>query len=439
MMTPLLISSSIAAAVGLPLALIGIRGVRADDHPHCRKCGFDLFGLPVDANTCPECGSRLRSRRSIRIGRRVPRRRLLSLGLLLLLPALAVLGYDGVQFARKVNYQQFAPLSWLLRNARSGDTLTRDSALTELRRRLKDGKLSDAQIAWAADDALDIQTDMRVPWSPAWDNWFDKAQHLKRLPEDRWERYARQSVKFDLAVRPIVSRGDVLPVKISWSYGRGGSFSLSIVRATIDVSGAFTISLTPDPQELFEQDLPVLVIGSDLFKLPEGPQTVRVTLDLGLDDNSAARQGKMVVVTKAVTLTGQWTMGPPEGPVLLRCDPSVANAQRSAVRAELAPYGPRMREGLMLTVNRPPIGFAADVFVRVPGSHWRIAGTFSAPAGERSQVHLPWPDIPFSAKFEVLLSPNVWVARQSVFPLHEIWGDEIELLDAAAGPVTSRR
>ena len=64
---------------GLWLAWVALRGRRVDDHLHCRKCGYDLFGLGVRPAVCPECGADLRQRASVQFG--VVRRR----------PALAVL------------------------------------------------------------------------------------------------------------------------------------------------------------------------------------------------------------------------------------------------------------------------------------------------------------------------------------------------------------
>ena len=56
--------------LGLALLLLGVRGRRIDDHPICRRCGFDLFGLPAGSERCSECGAEVRRRRAIRIGRR---------------------------------------------------------------------------------------------------------------------------------------------------------------------------------------------------------------------------------------------------------------------------------------------------------------------------------------------------------------------------------
>jgi len=45
----LLNGAIVAAAVGLALLLFGLRGRRVGDHPHCWRCGFDLFGKPAES------------------------------------------------------------------------------------------------------------------------------------------------------------------------------------------------------------------------------------------------------------------------------------------------------------------------------------------------------------------------------------------------------
>src|SRR6185503_1134498 len=59
--------------LGFFLLWQGLRRRYSDDHPHCRKCGYDLYGLVSGTKLCPECGAELRRRGAIQIG--VPRRR----------------------------------------------------------------------------------------------------------------------------------------------------------------------------------------------------------------------------------------------------------------------------------------------------------------------------------------------------------------------------
>jgi hypothetical protein len=53
------ISCGLLFLVGLILLILGLRGRRVDDHPICRKCGFDLFGKPEGSTICSECSADL--------------------------------------------------------------------------------------------------------------------------------------------------------------------------------------------------------------------------------------------------------------------------------------------------------------------------------------------------------------------------------------------
>jgi hypothetical protein len=46
-LTPL-VAAPAAAFAAAALLVFALRGRRVDDHPLCRKCGFDLFGKPPD-------------------------------------------------------------------------------------------------------------------------------------------------------------------------------------------------------------------------------------------------------------------------------------------------------------------------------------------------------------------------------------------------------
>src|SRR5438874_10171826 len=96
-----------AAVVGVIVILLGLRGVRVDDHPLCARCGFDLHGLGSGAG-CPECGAGVgtpgrRGRAPVRIGNRRRVKGAIGAGaVILLLVAIGV----GVLFwaaAAKVN------------------------------------------------------------------------------------------------------------------------------------------------------------------------------------------------------------------------------------------------------------------------------------------------------------------------------------------------
>ena len=77
----LLLSAALLAAFlgGAVLCIGGLRGIRVDDHPLCRRCGYDLVGHAERPARCPECGSNTQAPLAVVLGNReVDRGRLLA-------------------------------------------------------------------------------------------------------------------------------------------------------------------------------------------------------------------------------------------------------------------------------------------------------------------------------------------------------------------------
>ncbi|TVQ51861.1 MAG: hypothetical protein EA377_11415, partial [Phycisphaerales bacterium] len=90
--------------VGLVVACIGWRGRRIDDHPVCRGCGFDLYGLSHNNEHCPECGRQVGVVRSVRTGNRKRRPALIALGVMLMLIAVGGGAVDQWAHLSEVNW-----------------------------------------------------------------------------------------------------------------------------------------------------------------------------------------------------------------------------------------------------------------------------------------------------------------------------------------------
>src|SRR5438067_13324862 len=87
-----LLAPAAAVLVAAGLLVYALRGRRIDDHPVCRKCGFDLFGKPEGSTVCSECGADLAGKRAVRVGNRRRRSRVLAAAAPMLLLSAGWLG-----------------------------------------------------------------------------------------------------------------------------------------------------------------------------------------------------------------------------------------------------------------------------------------------------------------------------------------------------------
>jgi predicted RNA-binding Zn-ribbon protein involved in translation (DUF1610 family) len=197
-----------AALLGACLFWIGWHGWRVDEHPLCRRCHFDLFGLPNTSNHCPECGNDLRRKRSQRVGHRVWRPLPAIFGCLFLVPSLAWLSAITWVRVRHIRPLDWEPTALLMREVHSGNPTARQVALAELFRRLP--KLSREQISRIADDALAQQANEQTIWQPEWGDFLELAHQQRQLSSTQWGKYLTQAVKFQIKTRKTVFADDPL-------------------------------------------------------------------------------------------------------------------------------------------------------------------------------------------------------------------------------------
>lgn len=193
------------AVLGAWMLRRGWRGRRVGDHPHCRRCEFDLSGRPAGSHVCPECGADVRQPRAVAVGERHRRPWLATAGGLVLLCGIAGFVFVGSGLSKSISWERYKPVAWLIRDGRSAAAATRAPALAELLRRQQAGLLSARHVAAVVDAGLKVQGDRSRPWDQRWGDFVEAARRSNGLGDAQWRTYAEQAVRTDyfrLSVTP---------------------------------------------------------------------------------------------------------------------------------------------------------------------------------------------------------------------------------------------
>lgn len=439
-----------AAVVLVPAALVlvvvGWRGRRVGDHPHCRRCEFDLFGLREDAAACPECGADTRSAGTVRIGVRERRRGMVLTGAALLLLSGGWLGLVAWGAASNVNWQPYKPVWWLRIELSSGNRATADAALKTLKRRIEFNALSQRQIDGLIDEALSRQADLNRPWNPRWGDLVEKVQAEGKLDAARAERYAEQAVDgaMTFKVRPRVTRGAPISYRIVHGTARVGDdyedrFYLRMKGRTLTLGGVREVNGGGSGHGLSAtgggwSGRTFQLSTEQWAMIPDGNHTL--TCETQGTVRTSSKGSAPVIWSSPMTFSAEVEIVPADRPT---ATPMVDASQRAAVEAALSPgrlelrnqygTGAGVRLAGRVNIRRPPIGVAFEVFVRTPdGREWRI-GQISKPAGGQTSYHIGRnvPGFPVDQKtVDLILRPSREVAAGTV-DVFEYWGDEVVL------------
>jgi ribosomal protein L37E len=194
------------------LMTLGLRGRRIGDHPHCRRCGYDLFGRNDAGGRCPECGIDLSRTRSTVTGRRRRRGWAIGIALLVLVVAGGLGAVDAMNAWERIDWYRHKPDSWLLKEA-SRNPSPDYRALDELLRRVDEPALSASRAKRLAEGALQVQADRSIPWDRRWGYLIEALHHKRKLSVQDRGRYIRQAVvpAWDMRSRinadvPVVAR-----------------------------------------------------------------------------------------------------------------------------------------------------------------------------------------------------------------------------------------
>jgi hypothetical protein len=438
--------------VGIVFLALGWRGRTIDNHPICRKCGFDLFGLDENVR-CPECGNEL-SAKAIRVGHRAVRRWPLGIGVVFLLPALVILAAVAVLFVRKTDIETMKPIWWLIRD---DDT----PAVAELNRRLALGTLTPAQMNQIIEAGLKAQwkRDANHPWLPGWGDFIESARLLpKGASDEQWQRYAKGVTTYAMEARPQVRRGDPIPIRVGFTPPHIGSRSdlavnLRVMRASIDgqplgglldeqSGGGGVVNFLRAGQRQWAITDILECDPKTLETLQNGPHSIAGDLRIDVQRFSYASQPQTFDhVEWTIPLKATMTLVPADQSTveLVAGDPKLT----AAVRGALVPRGPKpgltalslpmTPQGLELSVDGafPPIDLALDVFLRdSSGREWPVT-PIRFHANERMVYQTrAVPEGFDSDRVDVILRSNPGAAARTV-DLTRIWSGELVYVNRA--------
>jgi len=421
------------ALPGLLLIAWGICGRRVGSEPRCRRCGYELTGLPHA--TCPECGTDYTAT-LVRIGVLQRRRRAIALGFVLM--AVGVAG--GSRWVRSIDWYRRMPFRAALWLADRGNA----RAFQELRRRFRTEALSQADVSTMVAVALDKQASATLSDpNQEWINLLEAFDYRGLLPDEQHELYRRQFVgPYRLEVRSPIGASDPLVVEPVY-LKRGPNAGTAPMTYPMMIRQHIAVNGTPIPHDAIEGQPPVTIRAYEGVVEWRGHVTAPGPWSLGRHQleyrlDIAIWRGHPTPSTfSQLTARAHFDVVGAQPSVRLVPDDALAEALHAAVSARrLGPVV--MPNGLYLgvrieTVQPMPVTVAFDVLARdedgevYVGTYWCRKG--SADGHFRSVRRL---DDLQPRQRQIVLRASADVALRTI-DLREIWDGELILAPLLLG------
>jgi hypothetical protein len=448
----MLLSVILAAVVcvgGLALLVAGLRGRPIDDHVLCRKCGFDLFGLPQGVYLCSECGADIRQPRATRVGHRLRRKRLLWSGALVMFLCLGWLGLMTYVSVRGVAINQFKPAWLLLREADAKDTQVRDAALGELHRRILTSTMPASTLKTVIERALQVQGDLNRPWVPAWGDLVELAHGQGKTTNEQWALYVKQAPQITFRVRAKVRQGAPLPMaRDHWA--RIGQREVFVKRRA---NAANIEGWTCDDYAGRGLDIAVLFLRPDthasvipandpaLAKLTPGRHLANWSLDQWVYDKAPRDfADPLPPIAFAHHDFHPEFEFVAEETVALRPRPELQDRVAKSIGVRLQ-HGEKGSVNGGLVVQSAPMPVAFEIVLRSGGKEWKAGEVAAAPSPGQQWFAISAQAAELGDTCDVVLRPSR-LAAEKTLDLTEIWYGEVVLKNVPvqpAPPPTTRR
>lgn len=420
--------------LGLAAAVLGFRGRRANDHPICRGCGFDLVGLGAgEGARCPECGRDLGRRRATRAGARRRRPVVLALGLVMLLAGLSWTGALTWGQASSFDWNTVKPTWLLMMETRQPTADNADAGMQELVKRLEAGELEAETVDTIVERIIETQGDADLPWHASWGDFVEAAHEQRPLDHEQLVRYLTQAVEGGLAPTGLNYMNSSLSYGLLRNNARAGSgvgqsnFHIRARVESIEVGG-----------QTFDPKL------SAFFGLGQSGATTsrRNGITLPAGDLDVAMQVQVDVIEQFSTTAEPITSWPlslaatvevdPDATVIWIDDPAmhpVFNEDHPQKPTARAVEGGARIEGFM-HFESVPVGVVANVFARAGEREWKVGRLVLQP-GFRGGINImsmeTLPD--FDARtVDIILRSVVDEEPDASWP-REVWRGELVIPD----------
>jgi len=450
-MSPFIVLTGIVLLIviggSLHLIRAGWRGKRIDDHPLCRKCGYDLSGTPQLPDTCPECGARLSRRRAVRIGNRQRRPRMVWLGiwLLVLSIGLGVAYTEAVTRHVEIDWASYKPL-WLLRiEARDPDVEVRVRAMNLIQRRTRGGDLSAGQWRALVRDGTAAQADPHSHWDHGWAWTLGDAREFGFIDDTAWTDLLHTAADgaLRLEVRPRVAQGDPIPYRLVVDKPRVPMPTTCVLRAELvecRVGGqaaesraeTLDVALRGEPIALRRTELAIDTTMTGDVRPGDHPVELDVAFaihhpETGQDLRTFTRTFRSRVEVESGTTSATKTTA----------DPTLAGAVERAIqlRAFWALWREEDQAELVITLRYPPVDLAFKVFVVTPAGERIEFGEVAVAAGDWDSYRLSRTfDEQLVGPVSVVFEPSEDVA-DATLDVFEYWGEPVQFDGVTVKPL----
>jgi hypothetical protein len=371
-------ASVVMLLVGVVMLFVAWRGRRVDDHPLCRRCGFDLIGLPKDGKKCSECGADLGRRRAIRLGHRERRWGWVALGAFLVVEMGGWLFSHAWPEIKSYDYARHKPVWWLVRDAKGEHAARRDRAVELLVGWLKNRELTNEQRSEVVDLLLAVQKDPGRTWNPRWGLMLEELQDTARLTPQQFETYLRQAAGFQLITRQNVRRGDPLPIAVhpvNWNFaGRGWEAAVKIEELKVDGVLLPAANIKEISTRVWVRDAPDAIVSLEpvLPQLREGSRRLDCVASLKFERLTPL--GGKTYEPVRLALSANFMLHPADVQTVTLVNAVEMRKQVSDCFV-VAPVRVQKSTLVRITCERPPIGFCFAVIARqgANGAAHRVA------------------------------------------------------------------